>query len=416
MFSTLKQKTYNFLKWTEKWTKTDMIYLAKGGFWLSLGQAVSSISAFLLAIAFANFLPQETYGQYKYILSIAGLLAIPTLSGMNTALVQAVARGYEGSIVPAFKTKVRWGLLGGLAGIVLAGYYFFQGNTTLSIAFLITAIFVPFMDPLGVYGAYFSGRKMFKQSTRLSVITKIIATAIMATTVYLSNNIFLIILSYFAANTALRLFFFRLTLYKQNSLNKKEDPETIPYGKHLSFISIISTISFQIEKILLFHYYGAAQLAIYSISVAMPEQIKGALKLISPLALPKFSQRSNAIIKKTIVRKTIVFAIGILFLTALYILTAPIIYKYLFPQYQESILYSQIFSLSIISAAGMLPLAALNAKMSKKQLYMFNTIGPIFQVLLFLILIKFSIMGIILARLIYRILNVFFVIFLIKKT
>ena len=78
----IKIKAYNLLRWSEKWTKTDMIYLARGGFWLTLGQVISSLSAFLLAIAFANLLPKETYGEYKYILSIASILAIPTLTGM----------------------------------------------------------------------------------------------------------------------------------------------------------------------------------------------------------------------------------------------------------------------------------------------------------------------------------------------
>ncbi len=148
MIEKTKIAVYKLLKKSEKWTKTDMIYLAKGGFWLTLGQGVSSVSSFLLAIAFANLLPKETYGTYKYIMSIVSLLAIPTLAGMNTAIIQAVARGYEGSVMPAFKTKVKWGLLGGLASLILTGYYYFQGNNTLAISFLITAVFVPFMDSL----------------------------------------------------------------------------------------------------------------------------------------------------------------------------------------------------------------------------------------------------------------------------
>ena len=69
----------------------DLKYFASGGFWTTLGQGINAILAFALTIAFANMIPKETYGIYRYILSIAGILNIFTLKGMNTAVVQAVA-------------------------------------------------------------------------------------------------------------------------------------------------------------------------------------------------------------------------------------------------------------------------------------------------------------------------------------
>ena len=107
----MKNWFYRFLKRTQKYTGTDNVYLAKGGFWLTLGQVVSMASAFLLAIAFANLLDPVTYGNYKYILSLLGLLGIFTLDGMRTAINQAVARDLEGSFYTGFKTKLKWGLL-----------------------------------------------------------------------------------------------------------------------------------------------------------------------------------------------------------------------------------------------------------------------------------------------------------------
>ena len=125
----LKAKIKNFLIWSQKYTQTDMVYLAKGGFWLTLGNIISSASVFLLAIAFANLLDSTTYGNYKYILSLVGILIIFTLTGTKFAIPQAVARGLEGSFYTGFKTKLKWGVLGSLSAIGLAGYYFLQGNS-----------------------------------------------------------------------------------------------------------------------------------------------------------------------------------------------------------------------------------------------------------------------------------------------
>src|SRR5688572_902048 len=119
------------LRWSEKYLKTDMVYLAKGGFWLTLGQAVSSAAGVLLIIGFANLLPKEAYGTYKYVLSIAGVLAAFSLTGMSVAVTQAVARGMDGMLRVAAKIQLRWGLLVTLAASAFGIYYLANGNREL---------------------------------------------------------------------------------------------------------------------------------------------------------------------------------------------------------------------------------------------------------------------------------------------
>ena len=62
----LKQRIYKGLKWSQKYTQTDMVYLAKGGFWLGMGQIITGLASFLLTLAFANLVPKETFGTYKH--------------------------------------------------------------------------------------------------------------------------------------------------------------------------------------------------------------------------------------------------------------------------------------------------------------------------------------------------------------
>ncbi len=324
----LKRIIYRLLRRSEKYTKTDMVYLAKGGFWLSLGQIISSVSTFLLAIAFANLLPKEVYGTYKYVLSLLGLLAISTLSGMGTAVTRAVAQGNDGSFLPALKLKIRWGLLGGLASLGLAGYYYLQGNIQLTFAFLITAIFIPFMDSFSLYGSLLAGKKRFDVSSKYGIFIKIIASLLIFITLCFTKNLLAILFIYLASYTLLRLIVLKLSL--KYIENKKEDPESISYGKHLSLMNIISLIASQIDKILIFHFLGAGQLAVYSIAIALPEQIKGVLKNISNLALPKFSEKKSEEIKKTLYQKMRLFYIVLLFIVIVYWLLAPTLFKLLF--------------------------------------------------------------------------------------
>lgn len=252
----LQTRTYNFLRWSEKYTKTDMVYLTKGGFWLTTGQIISSASVFVFAVIVANFLPKETYGTYKYILSIASILSITSLSGMNASITQAVARGYDGSFMQALKAKIRWGILGGLASIATSTYYYLNNNTTLALSFLMISIFIPFINSFTIYQSYLSGKKVFNKLTAYVGLSQIISTLISITVVCLTNNIFAILLAYFMSWTILRGLFLKQTL-KKHELNTAKDPQTMSYGKHLSLIGVIGTIASHIDKILIFHYLGA---------------------------------------------------------------------------------------------------------------------------------------------------------------
>ena len=210
----IKQKIYNLLRWSEKYTKTDMVYLAKGGFWLTLRQVASIILSLLLVIAFTNYLSKEVYGTYNFVLSLAKILAIFTLTGMSTSIVQSVARGYEGSFLPALKTKLRWGTLSILASLGLSGYYFLQENTILAICFLISACFLPLINSFNLYGFFLNGQKKFDVQAKYSIITQIISTTSLIAVLFFTKNLFLLIFTYFFSYTILHFIFLKITIKK----------------------------------------------------------------------------------------------------------------------------------------------------------------------------------------------------------
>jgi O-antigen/teichoic acid export membrane protein len=409
-----KSSIYSLLRKIEKYAQTDMVYLAKGSFWLTLRQVITSSSSFLLAIAFANLLPKETYGIYKYVLSVASILAIPTLSEMGTAITQAVARGYEGSLVPALKTKIQWGLLGGLASLILSGYYYLKGNTNLTISFLISAIFLPFMDSFGIYYSLLQGRKIFDVFTRYLIINHIIVNFALVIILFLTKNLFLILFSYFFLWTLVRFIFFKITL-KKFFPNNNQDPKTIAYGKHLSLIGVISTIATYLDKLLIFHYLDATQVAIYSVAIAPIEQIKGLFKNVNALALPKFSEKSKDKIKKTILSKIFKMFLITLPIILAYIVFSPFIFKLFFPEYLASIRFSQFFSLTILTMPSMILYTLLQAQRAKKELFFFNFLSSIIQIILLFIGINWGLMGIITTKMTGKLFDLLIVLILVIK-
>lgn len=400
MFNELKIKIRRLLVWSQKYTQTDMVYLAEGGFWLTLGQMVSTAASFLLAIAFANLLDPITYGNYRYVLSLIGMLSVLTLTGMGIAITQATARGLEGSFYTGFKTKLKWSLLASLASIGLAGYYWLQGNNLLPIPLLISATFLPLMQASQVYKDLLIGKKLFDIQTKYSTLSQIISSGIIIVVLFLTKNLFWLIAAYLVSYTFLNYFFYLITKLKFKP-NKKEDPKTLSYGKHLSLITIFNHVASYIDRFLIFHYLGAAELAIYHFATLPPEQIKGLFKNIQSLALPKFSEKTKKELKSTIFKKAGKFFLILLPITGFYILVAPLLYKIFFPQYLDAIFYSQIFILYLLFTPATLSTVALQSQKAQKQLYQLNISGPIIKIILFFLLVNYyGLLGVILARVI----------------
>ncbi len=400
----LKNSAFRSLKWLERYTKTDMIYVAKGGFWLGIGQFVASGSAFLVSLALSNLISPETFGLYKYVLSIYSLLAISTLSGMDSAVTQAISRGFDGTFIVGVREKVKWGFWGSVLSALLSIYYFSQQNSILGICFLIISAFVPFIESLDMYNSLLWAKKLFDAQSGYGVIKKIISLVSITVTVFLTKNLYILVAVYFIS-ILIPNYFIYLRVIKKNIDNEKIDSEAIGYGKNLSTINIIRLISNELDKILVFHYLGAVNLAIYSLAMAPTDQIKGLLKNVNSLAFPQLARRNSEEIKKVFKSRILILSGITISIVIAYIIAAPVFYKIFFPKYLDSIIYSQIISLSLVG--GVLIsffYTILESQKAQKELYQYNLYESIVGILiLFPFIFYFGIWGAISSRIINRI-------------
>jgi len=403
-----KNQVYRLIEAVQGYLKIDLFYLIKGESWLLLGKAIGLMASFALSLAWANWINKEIYGYYQYILSLVGVISVFSLPELGAAIIQATARNFEGSFVRGFKIQLKWGLLASLSCLAIAGYYWLKGNTNLPLAFLVIALFLPLFNASIIYLAFLWGKKLFNIQIRYDSTTQVVAALVIILTLfsiktYLSDwPIYLLLLLifavYYAARTSLRFFFFLRTKSKFRP-NSKEDPKTISFGKHLTFSGLADLVASNLDKILLFHYLGAVQLAIYSFATLIPEQLNSLLKQISNLTLPKFSLRSREEIRATLLKKFFYLAALIAVLALGYIIIAPFVYQFLFPKYLSSLPYSQIYVLSIIPLSFSIG-AVLRAKMMIKEIYQIRIITPIVRALLFIVLIPmYGIWGAIFALL-----------------
>lgn len=411
----LKNHGIRGLRWLEKYTKTDMVYLAHGGFWLTLGQTISTLSSFVLAIAFANLVPKEVYGTYQYALSVMSMLTVFTLTGMNTAVAQAVARNFEGTLKKSFWVQIKWNLLMFLASLSGAIYYFIHGNKTLAITLLIIGIFSPLSNSANTYTAFLNGKKYFSNLSKFTITSNLLTVLAVFITILITKNPLWIIFINVVSTTTLNLILYLFTI-KKFKPNNQDDPYAVSYGKHLSFMNILNTISSQIDAVFLFHFLGAIPLALYSLAIAPIEQLRGIIKNIIPISMPKFATIELTSIKKTIWRKVLVLALVLGGMTLLYIIFIPFVFKVFFPKYIGVIMISQVYSLTLIPYF-MLPLmSALQAHKRVKDLYIINNVTPIIQIsFLFVGIYFFGLFGAITAQVLYRLVSAIFIVVMFKR-
>jgi O-antigen/teichoic acid export membrane protein len=404
----IKQKIKAFLLWSQGYTKADMLYLAKGSFWVAFGQFFNGALSLILVIAFANLLPKETYGMYRYIISIAGILNIFTLTGMNNAVSRAVAKGNESILRPAVLYQLKWNLLMFLVLAILSGYYYAHNNSTLTISFLILGIFIPPTLAFNTYGAYLDGKKRFGTANILSTLSTFTYSAGTLVILFLTEEVLWFIVAY-AITTFIPSFVFYLYTMRKFEVptDKAQTEDTFKFGWELTYIRLLGPIFSQIDKIILWHFWGPVPLATYSLATAIPGRAILFIKSWVAIGFPKFTEKTpeqiNLVFNRRILQGLFIGSL----VTVSYVFISPFIFKYLLPQYIEGIFYSQLLAFSFIFALPNRYISLLfTAQRQSRQIFINNIIVSFVGIFLFISLGIFGgILGLVLAHNLYNMLG-----------
>lgn len=415
MFSKIRSKIYNLLRSSEKYIKTDMVYLARGGFWLSMGTVISSLLSLGTAVAFANLIPKEVYGSYQYVLSVVALLGIFGLSGIKTSVAYSSARGIDGSLTDAVHAKMKWGAIGGVLSAGMGVYYILNLNLPLGYAFLVAGALLPFWEAPGLYVSYLQGKKRFDLMSMYENGAQAFATVAIIACIFFTSSLPVIIGTYLGSWFLARIFFHKKTL-RAVPPNEVHDPETVRYGAHLTLMTALGSISSNIDKFLLWHLLGAAPVAVYTFAITIPVRVTGIANIINRMAFPKMTERALEEIKSSLIRKILFIVFLSLAVTLVYIFAVPYIFSIFFPQYGEAVPYAKVAAALIVLQPFSLIATTLSAHARKRPLYIYNTIIPILRSVLFVILIPiFHIMGAIYAVVINKIVESIVLMLLLKR-
>lgn len=398
MLDRLKTHIYNTLRWSERYTKTDMVYVASGGFWTTATQVVVIFSSIPLSIAFANWITPHEYGVYRYILTVSTVISAFSLTGLPIALARAAARGFEGSLHRAFMLNLRWSIPMVVIAFFASGYYALQENYVLAFGMGLIGLFMPLLNSGGLFGIYLSGKRDFRANMLYTSARTVFHTVLILAVLFVVPNLFAILFTYFAVQTASAFYYYRKI--RKRIASTSVDPEMENLSKHLSLMKLVGTVAEELDSLFLFQYIGGAELAVYSFAQMVPDVMSRFIKNISVLALPKFALRTDT---RGIGIKSFFISLLLLPPVLLYIIFAPYIFELFFPAYMASVPLTQALSLLLL-INGALPSAYLDSKGAIRAKYIINIAVSVVKIVSVSIgVLLFGIWGAVFARFVSRI-------------
>jgi O-antigen/teichoic acid export membrane protein len=249
------------------------------------------------------------------------------------------------------------------------------------------------MNGYRLWSEYLNGKheyKILSISLTLFEFTKVSSLII---AVLYSQNLIPIVTTYFIADSLFKFIIYKIIL-KRFPPNEVDDPELISYGKKLSLVKIITTISNHLDKILLFYFLGPLQLAIYSFAIRPTNELKKFILNIVDISAPKISTNNLETLQKTMPRKIFGLVALLIPIIIALLIFYPFLYKTLFPKYTESILYAQFFTLVIIFFPKNIIEQIFISHSKTKELSLIKQSTAIFKILMFVFMLPiFGIWG-----------------------
>jgi O-antigen/teichoic acid export membrane protein len=382
----------------------DLSYVVTNGGIIAVSHTIGTGCGLVITLLLANFIDSTTYGQYKYAISVAGIIGAFSLTGAGSAVLQSIAKGFEGSYKFERRLSLGWGLPSIVISILVGAYYIAQGNPTLGWGIMLLGAIGYAQSILLLHTWYLNGKKDFKRLSHNQIFAALTNLCGVVLTVFAGlTSIIWLIVAYNGAQVLFQLYAAHQTerAYVPQGVS---DPQEQTLSRHLSFGNIIPLVSEYLDKILIFQLLGPFQLAVYTFAVGIPDQIRSVNKLINTIVIPKLNEKDPKKLRASVRKHTKTYVIITFALVIIFWCIAEPLYSTFFPQYVESVRYATLYILILpIIASGMLAGHALQIERHIGSLYSIRLVDSLAKIILYITLIpKFGVLGAILSILIAK--------------
>lgn len=412
----MKEKIDQVLTRGGKALGMDLHFYGKGSLWLTLTQVASIFTGLILSLLYARFLSKVVFGQYVFVHSLIAFFGSFAYPGLTTAVVRAVAQKREHILTQASRKTLPWATLSALPFLGLTNFYLFKTPPDFTLAKTFCACFflTIILWSYRFYEAYFTGKGQFKNYFFLSLVFNLLTIFSLGLITILLPSTFYLVLVSLGVNA---IFSFLVTQNISRKLKTiKFALKDLNFANNLNDIRLIGNLVVYADKIIIAKFLGFEAIAIFSFAQLIPEHIRGYLKNFSILSLARMSQGQFILNKTRFFKRLGQFLILSFVCVVAYFFSAPILFHYLFPTYQEAVGLSQLYALSLLSAPVLLIFSLFEAKADTVSLRWLTYLQYSLQLLLlFLLTWRFQLLGTIAAVTLGRFFSLIIGVILLRK-
>ncbi len=377
------------------------------GFFLVFGLRMVQMGLGFAATFFlARCLSVDQYGQYNFVIGAIGVLSVFSLTEMNNAVMQSVARGYYGTYKSAILKTFQFSTIASVILWGMSAYYcLIKGDLYLALGLLIAGACFPFYRGLIQWKSLRVAEHKFKELARIEGMNSITTNVAIVVAVLWVPEHLLPPLLCFLIIPACRNVLTTLIDIRNIPQESKSESGSMEYGLKSSLIGSLSQLSVDLDRIILFFFLSPAAVAMFSAADRISDIFKSLTQDLAGVMAPKLArqQEYSSNLDKLFMLYSLVLGVGlILFCFTL----LPQVFVIIFTEkYTEAIPYAQALLCSnVIGNFAILRFRYVRSQMDIKN-YKNVTIGAaIVRILSLLILVPFfGVWGAIAATFIYRI-------------
>jgi O-antigen/teichoic acid export membrane protein len=381
-------------------------HYAKQSAIVTLSHIINTVKGIITGYLVTRLFPQEMYGMYQFVGSVMGIIGIIGIGSVSTAMARSIAK--DGTSAPITNTVARHVaicLIGSAILLICIPCLAWWNRSELWPLFAIASLlFVPSQVGTALFGALITGTGRFHIATKATFVSAILLSASVVSMLFIQPSA-TILLALTTGIPALVALGFSATLLKQYP-SVQSGKQLIRYGFQLSLTGIPSAIAWHADKLILGHYVGLNQLAIFSVSMLIPEQVKIWTKELFPIAFTAQAKGNDSWerrrhLMKMVSLSTLAMSLPI----AVYVLASSWLMPILFPKYPSQILslLTSISAISLLAAPASLITQYLEARKNVHALWQSNIWSSIFYLTTLLVLIPmYGVVGAALARALLR--------------
>lgn len=332
------QKVTRLIEWSSRKSGLNLGYFLTNGFWVTFRYALLASTGLLVSVFFTRLATKELLGQYQFIISVYGVLAIFTLPGLNLAVLKAMANGHTRSIYTALRMTLFWGVLAVPLICGYGAYQYFQGAHDIGITLMLAGVAFPlFYAPL-VWIIPYDNKLQFRAHALRTIITNIVLTAGLVSGLLFGAGLTTLILIYLTVNILLNWLFLYEVLRGIEEGSSELDKK---YGLIVSFQKFVYGLSNNVPALLVSYFFGFHFLAIFYIANAFLNFLSGFISSLSNLYVPLLFKYNRIAYGKILVQNLLLglvfFLFGLVFLKLFFLL----LYG---KDYQDSLSLAYLFS------------------------------------------------------------------------